>query len=57
VNHIITQPFVKQQYSFPTMLADRVSDPFVRRFLGFGTETASDVTSWRRGKLRSLEGR
>ena len=56
LNHIITLPFLKQQYSFPTMYGSRSElSPEARQFLGFGMETASDPASWRAEKLRRVD--
>jgi ectoine hydroxylase-related dioxygenase (phytanoyl-CoA dioxygenase family) len=53
INHIYTQPFFKQQYSFPYMLGPRedIVDSKVRSILGYGFEPAMDVTNWRKTKL------
>jgi len=53
INHIVTQPFFKQQYSLPHMLGKRddITDPKVRTLLGYGFEPALDVKSWRKTKL------
>jgi ectoine hydroxylase-related dioxygenase (phytanoyl-CoA dioxygenase family) len=53
VNHIYTLPLIKQQISFPKMLGGKFSDdPFLRKFLGYETETADSVQHWREFKLR-----
>jgi ectoine hydroxylase-related dioxygenase (phytanoyl-CoA dioxygenase family) len=53
VNHIYTLPLVKQQISFPKMLRGKFSDdPFLRKFLGYETETGESVQEWREAKLR-----
>jgi ectoine hydroxylase-related dioxygenase (phytanoyl-CoA dioxygenase family) len=52
VNHIYTLPLIKQQISFPKMLGGKFSDdPFLRKFLGYETETADSVQQWREFKL------
>jgi ectoine hydroxylase-related dioxygenase (phytanoyl-CoA dioxygenase family) len=52
VNHIYTLPLIKQQISFPRMLKGKFSDdPFLRRFLGYDTETGESVQQWREFKL------
>ena len=52
VNHIYTLPLIKQQISFPKMLAGKFKDdPFLRKFLGYETETADSVQQWREFKL------
>ncbi|TFH72259.1 phytanoyl-CoA dioxygenase [Gammaproteobacteria bacterium LSUCC0112] len=56
INHIVTQPFIKQQYNFPYMLGPRedITDPKVRTLLGYGFEPALDVKSWRKMKLEKV---
>lgn len=57
VNHIYTLPLIKQQISFPRMLGDRVgTDTWLRRLLGYETETAESVQHWRDTKLRQRNG-
>jgi ectoine hydroxylase-related dioxygenase (phytanoyl-CoA dioxygenase family) len=52
VNHIYTLPLIKQQISLPRMLGGKFSDdPFLRKFLGYETETADSVQHWREFKL------
>jgi ectoine hydroxylase-related dioxygenase (phytanoyl-CoA dioxygenase family) len=52
VNHIYTLPLIKQQISLPRMLGGKFSDdPFLRKFLGYETETADSVQRWREFKL------
>ena len=54
VNHIFTLPLIKQQISFPKMLQGRFSDdPFLRKLLGYDTETGESVQQWRERKLRA----
>lgn len=57
VNHIITHPFCKQQYSFPHMLGPRpdIKDPQTRMMLGYGFEPAADALSWRKNKISIAE--
>jgi ectoine hydroxylase-related dioxygenase (phytanoyl-CoA dioxygenase family) len=56
VNHIYTLPLIKQQISFPRMLGGKFSDdPFLRRFLGYDTETGESVQQWREFKLSLAE--
>lgn len=56
VNHIITQPFFRQQYSFPHMLGPRadITNTKTRMLLGYEYEPAVDVKSWRRKKLEKI---
>lgn len=52
VNHIYTLPLIKQQISFPQVLAGKYSDdPFLRFFFGYDTETGESVQEWRKRKL------
>lgn len=54
VNHIYSLPLIKQQISFPRMLKGKFSDDtFLRKFLGYETETGPSVQEWREYKLRS----
>jgi ectoine hydroxylase-related dioxygenase (phytanoyl-CoA dioxygenase family) len=51
VTNVYTIPLIKQQISFPAALAGRWSeDPFLRRFLGYESETASSVADYRKGR-------
>jgi ectoine hydroxylase-related dioxygenase (phytanoyl-CoA dioxygenase family) len=53
INHIITPPFIRQQYNFPKMLKNHgVSDPAIRKYLGFEMELPDDALAWRLSKLR-----
>jgi ectoine hydroxylase-related dioxygenase (phytanoyl-CoA dioxygenase family) len=52
VNHIYTLPLIKQQISLPLMLRGRFGDdPFLRRLLGYDSETGESVHHWRTKKL------
>jgi ectoine hydroxylase-related dioxygenase (phytanoyl-CoA dioxygenase family) len=52
VNHVFGRPFLKQQISFPRMLAGKYQDdPFLRKFLGYETEASDSVVQWRRARL------
>jgi len=56
LNHLYALPFIKQQISFPEMLAGKYSDDeFLRRFLGYVSEPASSVREWRLQRLEGLE--
>jgi hypothetical protein len=51
VTNVYTIPLIKQQISFPLALAGRWSDdPFLRRFLGYESETATSVEDYRKGR-------
>jgi hypothetical protein len=54
INHIIVPPFLRQQYSFPSMLAGKLQTDAERRFFGVGMEPAVDATSWRAERLERL---
>lgn len=52
LNHLYTLPFLKQQISIPQALQGRFSgDPFLRRFLGYDSESGKNVTDWRMAKI------
>ena len=52
INHIYSLPLIKQQISLPNMLGGEFSDdPFLRRFLGYDTQTGEGVRAWREFKL------
>jgi ectoine hydroxylase-related dioxygenase (phytanoyl-CoA dioxygenase family) len=56
VNHIYTLPLIKQQISLPQMLQGKFSDdPYLRRFLGYDTQTGESVQEWREFKLSLAE--
>ena len=56
VNHIYTLPLIKQQISLPKMLKGKFSDdPFLRRLLGYESETGESVHNWRENKLMQAE--
>lgn len=56
VNHIYTLPLIKQQISLPKMLGGKFSDDqFLRRFLGYDTQTGESVLHWRESKLSMAE--
>ncbi len=53
INNMYVAPFIKQQISFPNMLNGRFSDhEFYSRFLGYESETDSDVKSFRLKRIR-----
>jgi ectoine hydroxylase-related dioxygenase (phytanoyl-CoA dioxygenase family) len=54
VNHIIVPPFLRQQFSFPNMLAGKLQTDAERRFFGEGMEAAPDATQWRAERLARL---
>jgi ectoine hydroxylase-related dioxygenase (phytanoyl-CoA dioxygenase family) len=48
VNHLIGKPLLVQQIDIPRLLGGRhSSDPFLKRYLGYQWNPASDVASWR----------
>lgn len=52
INHVYTLPLIKQQISFPRMLAGKFrDDPFLAKFLGYESETGDDVMSWREHRI------
>jgi ectoine hydroxylase-related dioxygenase (phytanoyl-CoA dioxygenase family) len=52
INHVYVLPFLKQQISLPRALGDRFSqDPFLRKFLGYASEPASNVLEWRKNRI------
>jgi len=52
VNHIYTLPLIRQQISFPNVLCGKFCDDrFLRRFLGYDTETGESVQQWREFRL------
>jgi ectoine hydroxylase-related dioxygenase (phytanoyl-CoA dioxygenase family) len=56
VNHIYTLPLIKQQISLPNMLNGKFADdPFLRKLLGYESETGTTVHQWRQNKLRQVE--
>lgn len=56
INHIYALPLIKQQISLPHMLQGKFSDdPFLRRFLGYDTQTGESVRQWREFKLSMAE--
>jgi ectoine hydroxylase-related dioxygenase (phytanoyl-CoA dioxygenase family) len=56
VNHIFTLPLIKQQISLPKVLRGKFSDdPFLRKFLGYETESGESVHQWRTSKLKMTE--
>ncbi len=48
INNMYVQPYIKQAISFPKMLDGKYSDDtFLNTFLGYDSETADNVKSWR----------
>lgn len=48
INNMYVQPYIKQAISFPKMLGGKYSeDPYLNQFLGYDSETDSDVKAWR----------
>lgn len=57
INHMYTAPFIKQQISLPKMFAGKYrDDPFLRKFLGYESETNDSVGEFRERRLDRLEG-
>lgn len=55
VNHMYALPFIKQQIDIPNILEGKYSDDaFYRRFLGYESEAAASVVSWRSKRLEKL---
>jgi ectoine hydroxylase-related dioxygenase (phytanoyl-CoA dioxygenase family) len=55
INNIYTLPLIKQQISLPKILAGKYSDqPFLRKLLGYESETDADVLEFRRRRLQRL---
>lgn len=51
ITNVYTIPLIKQQISFPAALNGRWSeDPFLRKLLGYESETASSVEDYRKGR-------
>ncbi len=56
LNHMYTLPLIKQQISFPKMLAGKYRDDrFLSKFLGYESETGTTVTEWREDRLARLQ--
>lgn len=52
INNMYTVPFIKQQISFPHALNGRFKDdPFYNKFLGYDSESDSDVLSFRQKRI------
>jgi ectoine hydroxylase-related dioxygenase (phytanoyl-CoA dioxygenase family) len=55
LNHMYTLPLIKQQISFPKMLAGKYrDDQFLSKFLGYESETGAGVMEWREERLARL---
>jgi ectoine hydroxylase-related dioxygenase (phytanoyl-CoA dioxygenase family) len=56
VNNIYTQPLIKQQISLPKFLKGKHSeDGFLRKLLGYESETDESVIDFRRRRLKRIE--
>ena len=56
LNHMYTLPLIKQQISFPKMLAGKYrDDQFLSKFLGYESETGAAVNEWREERLARLQ--
>ena len=52
INHMYALPFIKQQIDIPKILGGKFSDDkFFSRFLGYDSQPAGSVVSWRRQRL------
>ena len=57
ISQIFTLPPFKQQISLPKTLAGKYSeDPFLRRVLGYDSETADSLKDWRSVRMKSRVG-
>ena len=58
ISQIYTTPMIKQQISLPKALGGKYAkDPFLAKFLGYESETAENVLTWRKVRLdRHKEG-
>ena len=54
INHIIVPPIIRQQYSFPNMLAGRLKSDAERRFFGVGQEPSPSANEWRQSRIDAL---
>ena len=55
INHMYALPFIKQQIDMPTILGGKYSDDaFCSRFLGYESEAAPSVVSWRSKRLEKF---
>ena len=58
LNHMYTLPLIKQQISLPGMLKGKFSeDPFLKKFLGYDSESDESVIEFRRKRLGRLQPR
>lgn len=56
INNMYVLPFIKQQISLPAMLNGKYKDdPFLKQFLGYESESDTDVTSFRNKRLARLQ--
>lgn len=57
INHMYTLAFIKQQISLPQILRGRFQDDeFLRKFLGYESESDESVTAFRQKRLNRLSG-
>lgn len=55
INNIYTLPLIKQQISLPKILAGRYADePYLRKMLGYESETDANVIEFRRRRVQRL---
>ena len=56
INNMYVQPFIKQQISLPGILKGKYKeDGFLSRFLGYESESDSDVTSFRKKRISRIK--
>ncbi len=59
LNHMLSLPFIKQQYDFKQIIGEELQEPGLRRFFGYESVTAKDDMEWRvlrERKLKSCQG-
>ena len=57
ISHIFTLPFIRQQISLPRVLKGKYSDdPFLKKLLGYDSDTADNLVDWRTERLEVREG-
>lgn len=56
INNIYTLPLIRQQISLPKILEGRYGDdPFLRKLLGYESETDANVSEFRRRRIKRLQ--
>ncbi|MFC1546051.1 phytanoyl-CoA dioxygenase family protein [Pseudomonadota bacterium] len=52
INHVYTNPIIKQQYDFPKLLNGKFKDdPFLNQLFGYSSEVPYDDRDWRNRRL------